>query len=128
MKTYSGIPFLFSETGTEGGIWSVQEDGFLADDGIHWSYYGLRSLKEGDDLTIFDKNGNILYHGIIKFDKITNLEMHMVFRKGRWVQDPLWTQQVVDGMWVHWLQSGISPEAWSLLFNDENRATVITAD
>ena len=35
MKEMKGVCFLFSETGTEGGWWAMQEDGFVTEDG-HW--------------------------------------------------------------------------------------------
>lgn len=51
LKEMKGVCFLFSETGTEGGWWAMQEDGFVAEDG-HWKYEGLQLLKEGDDFTV----------------------------------------------------------------------------
>jgi hypothetical protein len=50
MKEMKGVCFLFSETGTEGGWWAMQEDGFTDKDGS-WSYEGLQVLEEGDDFT-----------------------------------------------------------------------------
>jgi hypothetical protein len=41
-KKMKGVAFLYSETGTEGGWWAMEEDGFLSKDGVHWSYEGLR--------------------------------------------------------------------------------------
>jgi hypothetical protein len=46
MKEMKGVCFLFSETGTEGGWWAMQEDRFVTEDG-HWSYEGLQYLKTG---------------------------------------------------------------------------------
>ena len=34
MKEMKGVCFLHSETGTEGGWWAVQEDGFADNDGL----------------------------------------------------------------------------------------------
>jgi len=39
MKEMKGVCFLFTETGTEGGWWAMQEDGFVNEDG-YWSYNG----------------------------------------------------------------------------------------
>ena len=44
-----------------------------------------------------------------------------VIRKGKLVSDRTWKQQVVGGMWVHWIQKGMNPEAWGKLFEGEKR-------
>lgn len=118
---YIGIAFLFSETGTEGGWWAMQEDGFLDEDGVHWKYEGIRELEEGDDLTVFANDGSILWHGIIHKDEKTGMRCHRVLRGGKWVVDRSWKQQVVGGFWVHWVQAGMDPEAWGRLFIGKNR-------
>ena len=64
MKEMKGVCFLFSETGTEGGWWAMQEDRFVTEDG-HWSYEGLQYLKNGDDFTVYADDGSVLFHGII---------------------------------------------------------------
>ena len=111
-----GVAFLFSETGTEGGWWAMQEDGFLSNDGIHWSYDGLRLLEEGDDFTVYAGDGSVLWQGIIHQDTTTGLIPRQVIRKGKLVNDRTWKQQVVGGLWVHWVQAGIDPEVWGDLF------------
>jgi len=47
--TMTGTAFLFSETGTEGGWWTINGDGFL------------------------HKDGSVLWHGIIHQDTSTGL-------------------------------------------------------
>jgi len=116
-----GYCFLFSETGTEGGHWAMQEDGFKSSDGIHESYDGLRYLKNGDDFAIYAEDGSVLWHGIIKQDTTTGLRPHSIFRKGKWRVDKSWQQQVVGGMWVHWVQAGMDPEEWGRLFEGNKR-------
>lgn len=124
MKEMTGFCFLHSETGTEGGWWAFQEDGFMEADGIHCSYDGLRYLEEGDELTIFTDDKSVLYNGVIKKDTTTGLVEHQIFRKGKWKTDPNWKQQVVGGMWVHWIQEGIDPEVWGELFSGNKRCLV----
>lgn len=127
MRTIIGTTFLHSETGTEGGWWAVQEDGFLAEDGIHWKYEGLQYLEEGDHLIIF-KDGDyseVLFDGIIKKDATTNLTAHQIIKNGKIVASPDWNQQVVDGMYVHWLQAGIDPKVWSSFFHHPGKRAVI---
>jgi hypothetical protein len=40
MKEMKEVTFLHSETGTKGGWWAIQQDGFVTEDG-HWRYGGL---------------------------------------------------------------------------------------
>ena len=119
-KEMKGVCFIFSETGTEGGWWAVQEDGF-ADENGYWDYKGLRFLEEGDDFTVYAQDGSVLWHGIIHRDSKTGRIPRQVIRKGKLVNDRTWKQQVVGGMWVHWIQKGTDPEAWGELFVGENR-------
>jgi hypothetical protein len=124
MKEMRGVCFLFSETGTEGGWGAIQEDGFVTegeDEGGHWSYAGLRILEEGDDFTVYGDDDRVLFHGIIHQDTKTGAVPRRVLRKGKVVTDLSRKQQVVAGMWVHWIQKGMDPEAWGELFCGEKR-------
>lgn len=85
-----GICHFHSETGTEGGYWAFQDERHIKPpDADHphgqWSYEGLHVLKDGDHLTILDKeNGNqVLWSGKIRL-----------------VNYPLFTQSA-GGMWTH---------------------------
>lgn len=120
MKEMKGVCFLFSETGTEGGWWAMQKDGFVTEDG-HWRYEGLECLKEGDDFTVYTDDGSVLWHGIIHQDSKTGRIPRQVIRKGKLVNDLTWKQQVVGGMWVHWIQRGMDPETWGELFIAKKR-------
>jgi hypothetical protein len=119
-KEMKGVCFLFSETGTEGGWWAMQQDG-SADENGHWSYAGLQYLEEGDDFTVYAVDGSELWHGIIHPDTTTGLIPRQILRKGKLVNDRTWKQQVVGGMWVHWVQAGIEPKAWGELFVGNKR-------
>lgn len=123
MKEMKGVCFLHSETGTEGGWWAMQEDGYLTDDG-HWCYEGMQYLEEGDDFTVFADDGTVLWHGIIHQDDETGAVPHRVIRNGKVVVNHSWKQQAVGGMWVHWIQIGMDPEAWGELFVGEERCIV----
>ena len=57
-----GTLFLWSETGTEGGYWAIQDERFIeppTGDWPHprWSYDGLKVLEDGDLLKIFNPDG-----------------------------------------------------------------------
>jgi len=123
-KEIKGVCFLFSETGTEGGWWAVQEDGFASDDG-DWKYEGVRYLEEGDDFTVYADDGSVLFHGIIHQDSRTGAIPRQAIRDGKLVSDPTWKQQVVAGFWVHWIQKGIDPIVWDEWFTGYNRCLVI---
>ena len=127
-KEMKGVAFLFSETGTEGGWWAMQEDGFLSEDGVHWSYKGLRQLKDGDDFTVYADDGSVLWHGIIHPDTTTGLIPCQVLREDKLVNDRTWKQQVVGGMWVHWVQAGIDPEVWGEFFAGNKRCLLKRAE
>ena len=120
MKEMKGVCLLFSETGTEGGWWAMQEDGFVTEDG-HWKYEGLQYLEEGDDFTVYADDGSVLFHGIIHQDTKTGAIPRQVLRNGKLVNDRTWKQQVVGGMWVHWIQKKIDPEVWGELFTGNKR-------
>ena len=124
MREMRGVCFLFSETGTEGGRWAIQEDGFVTEgenEGEQWSYEGLRILGEGDDFTVYGDDDSVLFHGIIHRDTKTGSVSR---RKGNAVTRISRKQQVVGGMWVHWIQKGMDPEAWGELFIGEKRCLV----
>ena len=123
MKVIKGVCFLFSETGTEGGWWAIQEDGFANPDGS-WKYEGLQYLKEGDDFTVYADDGSVLFHGIIHMDQKTGTRPRKMLRKGRLQNHPTRKQQVVGGMWVHWVQQGMDPEEWGRLFIGEKRCVL----
>jgi hypothetical protein len=120
MKEIKAVCFLFSETGTEGGSWAVQEDGFITPDG-DWRYEGIQLLQEGDDFTVYAEDGGILFNGIIRRDTKTEAIPRQILRNGRLENDPKRKRQAVGGMWVRWVQKGMDPEAWGRLFDEEKR-------
>lgn len=123
VQEMKGICFLHNETGTEGGWWAMQEDGFVTESG-HWDYAGLRYLEEDDDFTVFADDGSVLWHGIVHQDTKTGAIPHSILRKGKVVVDRSWKQQAVGGMWVHWLQKDMDPDAWDELFRGRYRCVL----
>jgi hypothetical protein len=98
----------------------MQEDGFETDDD-HWSYAGLRELREGDDFAVYTEDGSVLFHDVIHMDTETGALPRQVLRNGNLVNHPTWKQQVVGGMWVHWIQKGMNAEVWGALFTGNKR-------
>jgi hypothetical protein len=175
-ETLRGILFFYSETGTEGGYWTFQDERFIkpnttrmgcvvcgaywdtekseappadtlsaeerekrsssearrsitaasgrtlvyCEPGAHafepispetWSYEGMHELRDGDQLTIFDKNepSTVIWSGTIALDR------HKPFTKS------------IRNMWVHSEQKGVDPETWWQWFNDHHPAELVRA-
>ena len=70
MTTITGVLDAYFETGTEGVIWSVYEDGKTG-------YDGLNCLHTGDHLTIYDKKDrNNTYGTVILTSNTTVIKSH----------------------------------------------------
>jgi len=114
METIKGTLFLYSETGTEGGYWAIQDEKFIGkrDDGSpYWSYDGLHPLRDGDHLKIYHPDGTLLWEGDIK------LKQHPVFTESVDVHDE--SSGVNLGLWIHADQIGMSRHDWAYPFMKE---------
>ncbi len=105
----------FFETGTEGIVWSVYEDGKTG-------YDGLNGIEDGDYLTVFDPKDKttIIWEGHIDFDWEINFRPYPA--------NPEHGQQSVGGYWVHGLQRGLPPEQWATWFFNAYPATLHKAN
>lgn len=91
----------FFETGCEGVMWAVYEDGKSG-------YDALNILEQDDWLRITDEHGKVLFEGFIDCD-----------RKKGWHEYPMnpgHGQPCALGMWIHWTQKGWEPDDWARLF------------
>jgi hypothetical protein len=97
--TVTGRLEAFCETGTEGIIWSVYEDGKTG-------YDGLNCLEDGDFLKIFNDAARteVAWEGEIKLKYPPATR----FNRG--------------------IQRGVDEQNWARMFVDEKYATVILAD
>jgi hypothetical protein len=116
METIKGTLFLYSETGTEGGYWAIQDERFIqppTEDWPHprWSYDGLHPLNDGDYLTIFNPDGSIHWEGQIK------LKQYPVFTETVGIHDE--GANVNLGLWIHADQIGMSRHDWAYPFMKE---------
>jgi hypothetical protein len=116
METIKGTLFLYSETGTEGGYWAIQDERFIqppTEDWPHarWSYDGLHALNDGDYLKIFHPDGTLLWEGEIKLKK------HPVFTEAVDIHDE--SANVNLGLWIHADQIGMSRHDWAYPFMKE---------
>lgn len=96
-----GVLEPFFETGCEGIIWSVVEDG-------KEGFAGLNIIEEGDRLKIYGENGEVIFDGIIECDRLSG-----------WTEYPLnpgHGQPSALGYWIHWTQRGWRPDDWAKLF------------
>lgn len=64
MREIRGVTYRYYAQGMASVAWAVQEDGFVRPDGS-WMFEGLHFLEAGDDLTIYDSNGVVLWSGIL---------------------------------------------------------------
>ena len=102
---YRGVVDWFAETGTEGAIWVLEEDGKTG-------YEALVLIEEGDRLKIFAEDGSVLFVGVIKPDyKIGWTE---------YPKNPGYGQPSALGYWIHWTQTGWKPDDWAKLFIRDN--------
>jgi hypothetical protein len=105
----------FSETGTEGVIWSLHENGKEGYDGLH-------CLGEGDHLTVYDPvdNTKVVWQGNI------DLEYERNYRP--FPMNPEYGQQEVGGMWVHGIQRTVTPEDWGTWFYKQYPAELVKCE
>ena len=115
MTTIKGILEPFFETGTEGVIWSVYEDGKSGYDALH-------CLGCGDHLAIYDlvDPSKLLWYGNIDYEYERN--------KQPFPFNPQYSQQTVLGAWVHGLQKDVDPEEWGNWFFRQYPCELIEAN
>src|SRR5437870_654623 len=94
-----GVLEAYFETGTEGVIWSFEENGKEGYDGLH-------CLKKGDFLRVFN---NAAEKKVI-FEGEVDLEYKRLYYP--YPLNPQYGQQAVFGMWVHGFQKTEEPEVW----------------
>lgn len=99
----------FWETGSEGIHWFLYLDG-------KEGYDALYSIEEGDYITIYNEENDIIYESDIIKDRFSNWRSYPM--------NPLIGQQVAGNYWVHWLQANVEPELWSRWFHKAYRATI----
>jgi hypothetical protein len=92
----------YSETGTEGIVWSLTASGVPG-------YDALNCLKRGDGLLVYNPDGTALWSGDI------DLEYKRCYQA--FPMNPEHGQQAVNGMWVNGLQSDVDPQAWAGWFH-----------
>ena len=112
MTSIKGTLQAFSETGTEGIIWSIYEDG-------REGYDGLNGLHGGDHLTIFHPGnpGIVIWEGNIDLEYERNYHPYPM--------NPQYGQQAIQGMWVHGIQRDVDPDTWGNWFFKEYPAELI---
>jgi len=101
LRRFEGELIDYFETGTEGVIWMVEDDGRLG-------RAALEPICEGDGLTILDQLGKILWRGVVRCDKKIGLRPYPL--------NPEYSQQCALGHWVHWIQKGFKPDDWARFF------------
>lgn len=103
MTLIKGTLDSFSETGTEGIIWSVYEDG-------KQGYNGFHCLKKSDHLTIFDPTDT----SVVLWDGNIDLEYKRNYYP--FPANPQYGQQAIQGLWVNGIQRDVEPDDWGKWF------------
>jgi hypothetical protein len=101
-RVHEGVLEAWIETGTEGAVWT------LAEDGPGDSYARMRPIETGDHLTVWLPDGRTVFEGVAAPD-----------RRAGWQEYPLnpgHGQAAALGLWIHWTQRGWDPDAWAGLF------------
>ena len=101
MKIHKGVLDFWAETGTEGAIWILLEDGKSG-------YEAMVELEKGDRLRAFDAAGDCRHDVVIDPDRqVGRIPLPL---------NPQSSQQCALGFWVHWIQRGWEPDDWAALF------------
>ena len=102
MQKHKGRLYPYFETGTEGIVWALIEDGKTE------FYDALVTIEEGDHLVVYGEDNSVLFDGDIMMDTETGWR--------EYPQNPGHGQQAALGCWIHWIQRGWEPDAWAGLF------------
>lgn len=103
-----GTLYPYSETGTEGIVWSLREYGKKMYDGLH-------CLKQGDFLSVCDPtSGSTIWSGNIDYDyKSCHTETNNTHG------------QAIFGTWVNGVQKFVNHETWATWFLEKYPAYII---
>jgi len=101
MNEFKGILYGWFETGTEGVVWTLTEDG-------KQGYEAMKELRTSDNLKVFAEDGSVLFDGVIDEDTETGYEPYPM--------NPEFGQPCALGYRVHWTQRGWQPDDWAALF------------
>ena len=110
MLNVEGRGEAYWETGTEGVLWAVVVD-------EKPGYDGLYILKDGDRLTVFDRDNQakVLWSGVVDLEYESN-KQHATY-------NPNYVAQAVFNHWVHGLQRDLDAETWAQYFFSGNPMT-----
>jgi hypothetical protein len=100
-KTYTGTLHDWFETGCEGLVWILMQDGMTG-------YEAMVIPESRDHLKVYAEDGSVLFDGVIIKDTKTGRQPYPY--------NPKLKQQVALGMWIHWVQKGWKPDDWARLF------------
>ena len=104
-----GVLLAYFETGLEGTMWAMQEEGVEGYDGLHF-------LEPGDQIEIFAPGGKLIFQGSIDPDREAGKRTRPFTS---------YEQPSALGLWIHWTQRGWVPDDWATLFCSEEHIGVL---
>jgi hypothetical protein len=112
MNIIKGTLDPFAETGTEGIIWSLIDE-------TKSGYDGLFILDNGDYLVVLDPedSSKIVWEGHIDLEYDRNLTPYPM--------NPQYSQQAIQGCWVHGIQTDVDPDDWGTWFFKQYPAKLV---
>jgi hypothetical protein len=96
-----GVLSTYSDQGTEGFLWTLEEQPLRGYEGLHF-------LENGDHLTVFAEDGSVIWAGVIDLEFETGYQP-FEDRSG-------YGQQIVFGRYVNGNQRGMDLEDWASMF------------
>lgn len=125
MKTIKGKAYGYFETGTEGTIWSLQQDMPLSKEGF-MSHEAFIYLKPRDLITLSIKD-RVIFSGYVEYAYSWSLPANMAHYYKKYYEGSKHGQICLGGFWVHSLPLNVDLAHWYQAFfdNEDGRYQIV---
>jgi hypothetical protein len=106
--SYKGMLDDYFETGCEGTYWVLFDDTPDEAGVVRSGYDRMHFIEAGDEFTVFNPDGTERFTCLIEPDTQLGWKSYPL--------NPTYGQPLALGRWIHWTQSGWSPDDWARLF------------